>query len=79
MENRTIDTIGTIEENRESILSWVKSLKFKKKIFGGVDEADVLKKMEELNDLYERALLQQRAGYEALLQQYRGGGKADGN
>lgn len=76
MEEKPIEPI---DEARESILSWVKGLKFKKKLFGGVDEADVLKKMEELNDLYERALLQQRAGYEALLRQGRGGDAADGD
>ncbi len=66
------------KETRERILSWVKHLKFKKKFIGGVDEADVLKKMEELNDLYERALLQERARYDALLEVYKGGDAADG-
>ena len=45
-----------ISETHKEIKDWVKKLKFKKKIFGGVDEEDVLKKMEELNALYEKAL-----------------------
>ena len=31
----------------------MKNLKFKKKIIGGVDELDVLKKMKDLNDEYQ--------------------------
>ncbi|MDD6464334.1 MAG: hypothetical protein PUF75_00145 [Coprococcus sp.] len=60
----------------EEILSWIKKLKFKKKVFGGVDEADVLKKMEELNTLYEKALLAERARYNTLLETNPLGGAA---
>ena len=63
-----------ISETHKEITEWVKKLKFKKKIFGGVDEEDVLKKMEELNALYEKALLSERARYDTLLEQHRGGG-----
>ena len=61
-------------EVHEEILSWIKKLKFKKQVFGGVDEADVLKKMEELNTLYEKALLAERARYNALLKTNPSGG-----
>lgn len=57
----------------EDILQWIKKLKFKKKLFGGVDEADVYKKIEELNSLYEKALLNERARYDALLKEAKGG------
>lgn len=61
-------------ETQEDIVQWIKKLKFKKKLIGGVDEADVLKKIEELNSLYEKALLNERARYDALLREAKGGG-----
>ena len=63
-------------EFHEKILSWIQKLKFKKKVFGGVDEVDVLKKMEELNSLYEKALLAERARYNTLLETKSVGGAA---
>lgn len=68
MEKEPISTIHT------DIVQWITKLKFKKKMFGGVDEADVLKKIEELNSLYESALLNERARYDALLKEARRGG-----
>lgn len=62
-----------INSTHEEIIQWIKGLKFRRKIFGGVDEADVLKKIEELNSLYETALLNERVRYQALLEQYKGG------
>ena len=63
-------------ETQEDIVQWIKKLKFKKKLIGGVDEADVLKKMEELNSLYEKALLAERARYNTLLETKSAGGAA---
>ena len=40
-------------------------------MFGGVDEADVWKKLEELNGLYDEALLAERVRYDTLIEQYR--------
>ena len=51
----------------EEILRWLKETKFRKVAFGGVSEADVWKKISELNDLYDAAFRAQRAHYEALL------------
>lgn len=67
-----------IGETHEEILRWIKKLKFKRKIFGGVDEDDVLKKIGELNSLYETALLNERARYNALLEQHKGGDAGNG-
>ncbi len=39
------------------VLDMIKNLKFKKKFFGGVDEADVWKKIYELNRLYEKLII----------------------
>lgn len=59
---------------QEDIVRWIKKLKFKKKLIGGVDEADVLKKIEELNSLYEKALLNERTRYDVLMKEAMGGG-----
>ena len=67
-----------ISETHKDIVRWIQKLKFKKKIFGGVDEEDVLKKIGELNSLYETALLNERARYDALLAQYQGGDSENG-
>ena len=67
-----------ISETHKDIIRWIQKLKFKKKIFGGVDEDDVLKKIGELNSLYETALLNERARYDALLAQYQGGDAGNG-
>ncbi|MDO4649990.1 MAG: hypothetical protein Q4B26_15225 [Eubacteriales bacterium] len=52
------------------MLNWMKKVKFRKAMFGGVDESDVWRKLEELNNLYEAALLSERTRYDTLLQAY---------
>lgn len=52
---------------QKRIRQWLKQVKFKKRLFGGVDEKDVWKKIGELNELYSAALLAERARYDALL------------
>lgn len=49
------------------IQEWLKTVKFKRRLFGGVSEVDVWKKIDELNALYERALLKERARLIATL------------
>lgn len=56
---------------REDIARWLKSVKFRSKIIAGVDETDVWKKIAQLNRLYDKALLAERARYDALICQYR--------
>lgn len=58
-----------INSTHAEICEWIKKLKFKRKLFGGLDEDDVLRKMTELNALYEAALLSERARFDALLAQ----------
>ena len=67
-----------ISETHKEIVRWIQKLKFKKRMFGGVDEDDVLNKIGELNSLYETALLNERARYDALLAQYQGGDAGNG-
>lgn len=52
----------------EQIAKWFQTVKFRKAAFGGVDESDLWKKLNELNTLYDQALLAERARYDALLQ-----------
>lgn len=54
------------EEKR--IADWLKKVRFKKKLFGGVSELDVWKKLEELNSMYKAALAAERARYDAQLE-----------
>ena len=48
---------NTLDKNIQEIKEWLDSVSFKKAKFGGVDEADVWKKIDELNSLYEKALI----------------------
>ena len=59
----------------QAVIDYLKTVKFKKRI-GGVDEADVWKKIGEINALYEKLLVAQKAGYEAALAALRGGSDA---
>ena len=45
---------------------WLKQVRFKRAVLG-VNEADLWKKLAELNALYEAALSAERARYDALL------------
>lgn len=58
---------GDMSPEEEEIFRWLKETKFRKVAFGGVSEADVWKKISELNDRYDAALRAQQARYEALL------------
>ena len=51
------------------IAKYLKKLHFKPRLFG-VDQADVWKKIEELNGLYETALLAERARYDRMLEEF---------
>lgn len=55
--------------NMEDIAEVFKTLKFKKKIVGGVDEMDVWKKLDTLQREYRCAYEIQQERYEARLQE----------
>ena len=63
------DEIHPLNREQKRILTWLRKVRFKKKLFGGVSERDVWKKIEELNSMYNLALIAERARYDALLQQ----------
>ncbi len=54
-------------EQEEKISEWLKNVKFRKRLFGGVRESDVWKKISELNDMYREALFAEKVRYETLL------------
>lgn len=61
--------------NREQleIINWIKEVRFRKQFFGGVNEQDVWKKIEKLNEMYDAALRAERVRYDVLLEQQRRG------
>lgn len=65
------DVSSQLQSNPEfrKIASWLSGVKFKKKVFGGLDPVDVWKKIEELNHYYENALIAERARYDLQLDQ----------
>lgn len=74
-ENSTYQEV-TLEKNPpvpsgnfafDAVGQWLQKVRFRRKLFLGVSEADVWQKMEELNNLYEAALLAERARYDTLL------------
>lgn len=58
-----------LNHEQEKIRAWLRQVRFRKTIVGGVSEADVWKKIGELNELYESALAAERARYDALLKE----------
>ena len=70
VRGRPINTASEpLNHEQARIQKWLKQVRFQKTFFGGVDEADVWKKIAELNTLYEAALSAERARYDALLAQ----------
>ncbi len=51
----------------QDIADALSAMKFSKKAFGGVDEADVWKKLEALQQTYQLVYDEQAAYYQALL------------
>lgn len=66
-----------LNHEQKRIRKWLKQVRFKKALFGGVNEADVWKKIAELNTLYEAALSAERARFDALLAEYTGSALQD--
>lgn len=62
-----------LNSEQQAIVEWLKKIRFKKQPFGGVSEADVWKKIDELNKLYDAALTAERIRYETLLDERKAG------
>lgn len=69
----------------QDVADALSAMKFRKKLFGGVEEADVWRKLETLQRTYQEVYDQQGAYYQALLderdrelERLRSGGDAHG-
>lgn len=62
------EEIQPLNREQKRMIAWLRKVRFKKRLFGGVSERDVWKKIEELNGLFNQALIAERARYDALLQ-----------
>lgn len=71
------DPVEPLNHEQARIQEWLKKTRFRKAVLGGVDEADVWKKIGELNTLYEAALSAERARYDALLAERTGAAKQE--
>ena len=56
-------------EDLEKIAEYIKKIHFRKTIFGGIDEDDVWRQLEALQEEYERILLNEKAGAAAVLKE----------
>lgn len=56
-------------KSMEDIASIMKEMRFRKKIFGGVDEADVWRQLEKLQSEYRSAFEAQQERSRALIQE----------
>lgn len=56
-----------MENQMQSICDKLKAMKFRKRLFGGVDEADVWRQLEALQQEYQAVYDAQAAYYQALL------------
>ena len=61
-----------ISPEQEAIIQWFRTVKFRKNLLGGVDEAAMWKRLEELYALYEAAIRAERTRYNVLLEQQTG-------
>lgn len=72
-----------IMRTMKNIADAISAMKFRKKIFGGVDEADVWRQIENLQRTYQLVYDEQAAYYQALIDERdqalaRAGGRKDG-
>ena len=65
---QAVEEIQPLNHEQKRIMAWLKKVRFRRQLFGGVSERDVWKKIEELNNMYNLALIAERARYDALLQ-----------
>ena len=68
----TFTTAAPLNHEQRRIQKWLRQVHFQRALLGGLREADVWKKLGELNVLYEAALSAERARYDALLEEARG-------
>lgn len=74
-QNRSLPVTDkeALNSEQQNIVEWLRKVRFQKQLFGGVSEADVWKKIDELNKLYDAALTAERIRYETLLAESKAG------
>lgn len=60
-----------LSREQMKISRWLKKLRFRRVLFGGISEQEVWKRISELNSMYEVALAAERARCDALIEQAR--------
>lgn len=68
MKNNKYDTGGPESRTMEDVARYIRKMRFRKRIIGGVDEADVWRNIEALHKEYEAVFLRQKLEYEKLLE-----------
>lgn len=53
----------------ENVEEFLKNVKFKSQVIGGVSESDALAKLQQISDLYAQAFKIQEAKYQAILEE----------
>ena len=67
-----------VDKSMEAISKVLSDMKFNKKMFGGVDELDVWKKIELLQNEYEKQIEILSQSYEAVIDHLKKEGKDNG-
>ena len=57
-------------KNMDDIAELFRKMKFRKKLFGGVDEQDVWRKLDDLQKAYRSAYEAQAIKYETILEEH---------
>lgn len=60
-----------LNHEHSELADWFRTVKFKKTCFGGVNETQLWKKLQELQEIYDAALRAERARYDTLLDVYK--------
>ena len=70
MDKRTENALLPENPFQRKIADWLKKLKLRRVMFGGVSEKQVWKHIGELNAMYQQMLETERARYQVLLHQH---------
>ena len=60
-----------LNHEQEKLRQWFQEVKFRKVLFGGVDEIQLWKKLEELNQIYETSLSVHQRSCNAVIRKYK--------
>ena len=71
MNNTTDSVFEPQSQELKDVVAFLKTVKFRRRIIGGLDERSVWKKLDELNRLYDAAIRAERIRGDALLAEYK--------